>query len=172
MRPPADVPRAPSKSPDDSTTIPLATIAARNAAVLLPGSPDASAASGNGSPSVDAMSYLGIPQSGHAAAAFAARPGSCWVTERLRDKVGLGPEGDQQGTRAIELDAGGARPLLVGRGGTPAAEVGRVVAAPGSPGGHLGGYAGRQPARLFKTMVSRQGDQFLSWLTCRLCPSS
>ena len=56
MRPPAEVPRAPSKSSDDSTAMPLATIAARNAAVLLPGSPEASATSGSGSPSVCATS--------------------------------------------------------------------------------------------------------------------
>jgi hypothetical protein len=37
----------------------MSVIAARNTAVLLPGSPDASATSGNGSPSVCASSYLG-----------------------------------------------------------------------------------------------------------------
>jgi hypothetical protein len=37
-------------------------IAARNAAVLLPGLPNALAASGSGSPSVCARSYLEIPQ--------------------------------------------------------------------------------------------------------------
>src|SRR5580704_16242120 len=102
MRPPADVPRAPSKSSDDSTTIPLATIAARKAAVLLPGSPDASAASGNGSPSVDAMSYLGIPQPGHSNAAFVPSGDACMT--RIR-----GARGDAFRTgvpRLFEHEAG------------------------------------------------------------------
>jgi hypothetical protein len=64
MHPPLEVPSAPSRSSTDSTVMPRSRIAAFNAAVLAPGSPDASPGSGNASPSVCAMSYLGIPQSG------------------------------------------------------------------------------------------------------------
>jgi hypothetical protein len=89
MRPPADVPRAPSRSSDDSTTMPLATIAVRSAAVLLPGSPEASATSGSGSPSVCARSYLGIPQLGHGNAAVVAEGDACMA--RIRSARGDAP---------------------------------------------------------------------------------
>jgi hypothetical protein len=44
--------------------MPRSTIEALRAAVLAPGSPDASHGSGNGAPSVCSTSYLGIPQTG------------------------------------------------------------------------------------------------------------
>ena len=59
--------------------MPRSRIAARNAAVLLPGSPDASAALGSGSPSVCATSYLGIPQPGHGNAAVVAEATLAWT---------------------------------------------------------------------------------------------
>src|SRR5207247_7923751 len=65
MCPPVDVPSAPSRSSTDSTEMPRSRIAPFNAAVLAPGSPDASPGSGNGSPSVCSTSYLGISQPGH-----------------------------------------------------------------------------------------------------------
>ena len=55
--------------------MPRSRIAARNTAVLLPGSPNASAASGSGSPSVCARSYLEILQPGHGNAAAVAERG-------------------------------------------------------------------------------------------------
>jgi hypothetical protein len=60
MHPPLDVPSAPSRSSTDSSAIPRSTIASFKAAVFAPGSPDASPGSGNGSPSVCSMDYLGI----------------------------------------------------------------------------------------------------------------
>ncbi len=60
MHPPLDVPSAPSRSSTDSSAMPRPRIAFFNAAVLAPGSPDASPGSGSGSPSVCATSYLGI----------------------------------------------------------------------------------------------------------------
>src|SRR2546425_367772 len=65
MCPPLDVPSAPSRSSTDSTEMPRSRIAPFNAAVLAPGSPDASPGSGNGSPSVCSTSYLGTSQPGH-----------------------------------------------------------------------------------------------------------
>jgi hypothetical protein len=60
MHPPLEVPSAPSRSSTDSTEMPRSRIADFNAAVLAPGSPDASPGSGNAWPSVCATSYLGI----------------------------------------------------------------------------------------------------------------
>src|SRR5438552_837508 len=46
--------------------------------VAAPGSPPASAGSGNGAPSVWATSYLGIPQPGHGNAALVAEGALAW----------------------------------------------------------------------------------------------
>jgi hypothetical protein len=77
MRPPADVPSAPSRPARSSSAIPCAAIAERRSTVRRPGSPEAVVAFGSGSPSVCATSYLGIPQLRHGNAAVVAEGDTC-----------------------------------------------------------------------------------------------
>ena len=63
-------------------------IAASSNTVFAPGSPDASRGAGNGSPSVCAMSYLGIPQPGHGNAGVVAEGDACMARiQRARGEV-------------------------------------------------------------------------------------
>src|SRR5947199_8684480 len=59
--------------------MPRSRIAFLSAAVLAPGSPDASPGSGTGAPSVCSTSYLGIPQPGYCNAAVVAERGHLHV---------------------------------------------------------------------------------------------
>lgn len=86
MRPPLDVPSAPPRSSTESSAMPCSTIAVLSAAVLTPGSPAASFGSGSGSPSVCAISYLGIRQPGHGNAALVAGGDTCMT--RIRGACG------------------------------------------------------------------------------------
>jgi hypothetical protein len=58
--------------------------------VRAPGSPDAAATSGSGSPSVWATSYLGIPQPGHGNAAVVAERDTCMARIRGGDAFRTG----------------------------------------------------------------------------------
>ena len=62
--------------------MPRCWIVALSDAVLTPGSPDASFGAGSGSPSVCAISYLGIQQPGHGNAALVAAGDTCMAQIR------------------------------------------------------------------------------------------